>query len=94
MYLSEPQVNRLLNQIKNLSASGSSIGADLISVKSWQAGAANNDTVISGHWKFGCDEPEALFEKYGWNVLVQQPGDIRANYGRYTVELPPREIKE
>ncbi len=94
MYLNESHVDQLLDKIKNLSAANSRIGADLVSVKSWSAGAANSQTVISGHWKFGCDEPEALFAKYGWDVLVQQPGDVRANYDRYTVELPPRSIKD
>lgn len=90
MYLSESHVHQLLNEIKSLSASNSRIGADLVSIKSWEAGAANSEAVISGHWKFGCDEPETLFAKYSWDVLVQQPGDVRANYGRYSVELPPR----
>ena len=66
-----------------------------VSVKSWEAGAANKDqTVISGNWKFGCDEPEVLFATHHWDVSVQQPGDVRANYGRYTVELPPRALKD
>jgi len=94
MYLNESDVNQLLDKIKNLSAPNSRVGADLVSVKSWQAGAANSEMVISGHWKFGCDEPEKLFAQYGWDVLVQQPGDVRANYGRYAVELPPRSIKD
>ena len=93
MYLSESNVYQLLGEIQSLSTSGSHIIADLVSVKSWEAGATNNDGVISGHWKSGCDEPETLFANYGWNVTVQQPGDIRANYGRYTVELPPRSVE-
>ncbi len=91
MYLTETHVHQLLSTISELSASNSRIISDLVSVKSWSAGAANKEqTVISGHWKFGCDEPEVLFANHNWDVTVQQPGDIRANYGRYTVELQPR----
>jgi methyltransferase (TIGR00027 family) len=93
MYLDETKVHQLLKTISELSIVGSFLGADLVSVKSWQVGAQNSKAVISGHWKHGTDQPEQLFATYGWEVSVVQPGDIRANYGRYTVELPPREME-
>ena len=92
MYLNEIEVHQLLSTISELSPTGSYLGADLVSVKSWQIGSQNSKAVISGHWRFGTDEPEKLFATYGWETSVIQPGDIRANYGRYTVELAPREI--
>ncbi|MEI2577337.1 class I SAM-dependent methyltransferase [Scytonema sp. PRP1] len=92
MYLDETEVHQLLSTISELSPTGSYLGADLVSVKSWQIGSQNSKAVISGHWRFGTDEPEQLFATYGWETSVIQPGDLRANYGRYTVELAPREI--
>lgn len=93
MYLNEVEVNELLKMISQLSADGSYLGADLVSVKSWQVGAKHQNGLISKHWRFGTDEPEQLFAAKGWNASVIQPGEIRANYGRYAVELTPREIK-
>ncbi|GJD19271.1 hypothetical protein RIVM261_042270 [Rivularia sp. IAM M-261] len=92
MYLDETEVDQLLKTISNLSSTSSFLGADLISVQSWEVGTQNSKAVISGHWKSGYDEPEHLFATHGWEVSVVQPGDIRANYGRYAVELAPREI--
>ncbi len=92
MYLQETEVHQLLKTISSLSAPNSFLGADLVSVQSWQVGTQNSKAVISGHWKSGCDEPEQLFASHGWEVSVVQPGDIRASYGRYAVELAPREI--
>ncbi|MBD2527592.1 class I SAM-dependent methyltransferase [Nostoc sp. FACHB-133] len=93
MYLNEAEVNELLKTISQLSTDGSHLGADLVSVKSWQVGTKHQNGLISKHWRFGTDEPENLFAAHGWNVSVIQPGEIRANYGRYAVKLTPREIK-
>ncbi|MBD2304986.1 class I SAM-dependent methyltransferase [Chroococcidiopsis sp. FACHB-1243] len=93
MYLSEAEVHELLKTISQLSADGSYLGADLVSVKSWQVGFQHQKGLISKHWRFGTDEPEQLFATRGWNASVIQPGDIRANYNRYAVQLTPREIK-
>jgi len=93
MYLNEVEVNELLYMISQLSTDGSYLGADLVSVKSWQVGAKHQNGLISKHWRFGTDEPEQLFASHGWNASVIQPGEIRANYGRYAVQLAPREIK-
>ncbi|MEH2241024.1 class I SAM-dependent methyltransferase [Nostoc sp.] len=93
MYLNEAQVNELLKIISQLSADRSYLGADLVSIRSWQVGAKHQNGLISKHWRFGTDEPEQLFADRGWNASVIQPGEIRANYGRYAVQLAPREIK-
>lgn len=93
MYLNEAQVNELLKTISQLSTDGGYLGVDLVSVKSWRVGSQHQNGLISKHWRFGTDEPEQLFAEHGWNASVIQPGEIRANYGRYAVQLAPREIK-
>lgn len=93
MYLNEAEIHELLKTISYLSADGSYLGADLVSVKSWRVGSQHQNGLISKHWRFGTDEPEQLFADHGWNASIIQPGEIRANYGRYAVDLTPREIK-
>jgi methyltransferase (TIGR00027 family) len=92
MYLDAAEVSSLLQTISDLSVTGSYIGADLVSVRSWQVGSQHRNGLISKHWRFGTDEPEELFAAHGWNASVIQPGEIRANYGRYSVQLPAREV--
>ena len=92
MYLDKKEINTLLRTISDISVKGSYLGADLISVKSWQIGSKTQKGLISKHWRFGTDEPEELFANYGWNASVIQPGEIRANYGRYSVQIAPRSV--
>lgn len=91
MYLSEVEVHRLLQIISALTASGSYLAADLVSVKSIEIGLKNEGRVRQ-HWRFGTDCPEALLSAYGWNATVLQPGDEGANFGRYNELMPPRSI--
>lgn len=92
MYLDKTEINTLLQTISDFSVKGSYLGADLISVKSWQIGSKTQKGLISKNWRFGTDEPEELFANYGWNASVIQPGEIRANYGRYSVQIAPRSV--
>ncbi|WP_088242856.1 SAM-dependent methyltransferase [Calothrix rhizosoleniae] len=92
MYLDEKEVNTLLQTISDFSVKGSYLGVDLISVKSWEIGSQRQNGLISKNWRFGTDEPEELFACYGWNASVIQPGEMRANYGRYSVQITPRSI--
>ncbi|MDJ0903974.1 MAG: SAM-dependent methyltransferase [Xenococcus sp. MO_188.B8] len=92
MYLDEKDIHTLLQTISDFSVKGSYLAADLISVKSWEIGSQNQNGLISKNWRFGTDKPEKLLASYGWNASVTQPGEIRANYGRYSVQITPRSI--
>ncbi len=94
MYLDKKEVNKLLQTVSKLSATGSYLGADLISVKSWEVGSKHPNGLISKNWRFGTDEPEELFANHGWNASVIQPGEIRANYGRYSAKITPRSVPQ
>lgn len=85
MYLSEAQVQTLLQTVTDLSAPGSAIGLDVVDVQALTYGA------YQGYFQFGCDQPEALLSTYGWQAAVWQPGDEPANFGRYPASPPPRE---
>ena len=82
----------LLQTISDFSVKGSYLGADLISVKSWEIGSQHQNGLIGKNWRFGTDKPEELFASYGWNASVIQPGEMRANYGRDSVQITPRSV--
>jgi methyltransferase (TIGR00027 family) len=86
MYLTEPDVCRILETLSNLAWPGSRLGLDLISP------ASVNYAPYQGYFQWGVEEPEALLAEYGWTAIAHQPGDPAANYGRYTLHLPPRTV--
>jgi methyltransferase (TIGR00027 family) len=88
MYLSEQQVHQLFAVVSNLSAAGSQLGLDLVNAKGVEYGPYN------GYFKFGTDTPEQLLAQYNWQAQVLQPGDEGAHFGRYTEQMPPRDIPD
>jgi hypothetical protein len=87
----------MFQQISKLAAKGSGLGADLVSQSTltspWQA--ALNQMEKSGFaWKFGTDDPEGFFERYGWNAEVRQLGEEGASFGRWKSPVVPRTQKE
>ncbi|MBC1240999.1 SAM-dependent methyltransferase [Nostoc punctiforme FACHB-252] len=87
-YLNEAEVHQLLTRITQLSNPGSWLLTDFISsffIKQETKG-------LSEYWKYGCDEPEKLLSVYNWQASVVQAGDEEANYGRFTLKLPPRNV--
>ena len=77
MYLTDAQVQTLLQTVTDLSAPDSAICLDLVNRKALTYG------VYEGYFQFGCDQPEELLSTYGWQATVWQPGDEGANFGRY-----------
>ncbi|MBD2515933.1 SAM-dependent methyltransferase [Nostoc sp. FACHB-973] len=87
-YLNDLEVHQLLTKISHLSNPGSWLLADFISSFFIQQKTEG----LSEHWKYGCDDPEKLFSVYNWEASVVQAGDEEANYGRFTLKLPPRNV--
>ncbi|GGP66834.1 class I SAM-dependent methyltransferase [Streptomyces melanogenes] len=93
-YIPEPDTHRILERVAAISAPGSRIAADIV----------NSDAltlprmralldVFAGWgcpWLFGTDEPEALFDRYGFTVSAPQPGEPGADFGRWPDPVPPR----
>ncbi|GBF78989.1 SAM-dependent methyltransferase [Aphanothece sacrum] len=86
-YLTEMEVYQLLKNISDVSAINSYLGADLVNKKSLEG-----DSKVMKTWRSGFDEPEVLFNDYGWTVSVVEPGDEKAHFGRYIDKNPPRNI--
>ncbi|MFD4376439.1 class I SAM-dependent methyltransferase [Streptomyces sp. NPDC058486] len=97
-YIPEADAHRMLERVAAVSAPGSRIAADLVN------GAALTLPHMRGlldvfagwgcPWLFGSDEPEALFERYGFDVRATQPGEPEADYGRWPDPVPPRELAD
>ncbi len=90
VYLSEVEVNNLLQKISELSATGSRLGTDLVNLKLRQK--YSQEFVIGKYWKFGCDHPEELFASYGWQTSVIHPGEQGTSFNRTLRKYPPRSV--
>lgn len=86
MYLTESQVENLLQAVSQLSAPGSWLGLDLINIKALEY------EPYQGYFQSGVDAPEDLLNSHGWEATVWQPGDRGAHFGRYPEKFPPRQV--
>ncbi|MBB4908419.1 SAM-dependent methyltransferase [Actinophytocola algeriensis] len=97
-YIPEPDVHRILDGVRAMTAPGSLVAADVVN------GAALRLPTMRGlldvfagwgcPWLFGTDEPEALFAAHGVAATAVQPGEPAADYGRWPDPVPPREETE
>ncbi|WP_424101177.1 SAM-dependent methyltransferase [Moorena producens] len=88
MYLSEPEVNQLLQTISQLTATDSYLALDLVNVKGIEY------EPYKGYFRSGFDYPEELLAQYDWEAEVIQPGDEGANFDRFIEPLPPRDVPD
>lgn len=91
MYLPKPPALLLLKTLSELSAPGSVLGMDSVTVGSvtaaQRARRADKGRVVR-HWVFGCDDPKGLLAEYGWSAEVSQPQDVENAHGRYPQSMP------
>ena len=93
-YIPEDGVHRVLDQVAELAAPGSRIAADVVNAAALTIPSQRLllDVFESWGcpWLFGCDEPEALFERHGFKATVLRPGEPGAEFGRWPDPVPPR----
>ncbi|WP_411091106.1 class I SAM-dependent methyltransferase [Streptomyces sp. 049-1] len=95
-YLTEEQVGQVLGRVRDATAPGSTVAADLVSATALTAPAVAPLLAVFETW--GCpwlsghDEPEALFAEYGIEATVRQPGEPGADFGRWPDPVPPRHV--
>ncbi|BAJ25916.1 MULTISPECIES: SAM-dependent methyltransferase [Kitasatospora] len=96
-YIPEADTHRILQRVAAISAPGSRIAADIV----------NADALTLAHmrglldvfeswgcpWLFGTNEPEALFDQYGYTTRALQPGEDGADFGRWPDPVPPRSVQ-
>lgn len=97
-YLPSATIDRLLDQITQLSAPGSGLGFDIPNAatlthpvtRPWielQAGAG-------APWLGTMDDPAAALTPRGWRATAVQPGEPGAEYGRWPFPVLPRDVPE
>jgi methyltransferase (TIGR00027 family) len=93
-YLEEEAAHAVIANCSSLSVPGSHLFADAVSrsfIESpWTQPYLKALEHEGAPWKFGTNEPEALFARHGWHATVLRPGDEGANYGRWPYPRPPR----
>ena len=83
-YLDEADVHHVLKQVSSLASSGSVLVTDLVSksllTSPWMQQALKAMEERGMGWRFGTDDPAALFAQHGWEAEVKQPGEEGAKY--------------
>lgn len=97
-YIPEADTRRMLERVAAVSAPGSRVAADLVNAAALtlphMRGLLDVFAGWGCPWLFGSDEPEALFDRYGFDVTAVQPGEPGADFGRWPDPVPPRGIKD
>jgi methyltransferase (TIGR00027 family) len=83
-YLEEPAVHHVLREVSGLAAPGSVLVTDLVSqsllTSPWMQPALKAMEERGMGWRFGTDDPAALFAGHGWDTDIKQPGEEGARY--------------
>ncbi|MFD3308467.1 class I SAM-dependent methyltransferase [Streptomyces sp. NPDC058694] len=97
-YIPEKDTERMLERVAAFCAPGSRIAADLVNSAALTLPQMRPLLdVFSGWgcpWLFGSDEPEALFDRYGFDVAAVQPGEPGGHFGRWPDPVPDRSVKD
>ncbi|MPY58094.1 SAM-dependent methyltransferase [Streptomyces spongiae] len=97
-YIPEPDTHRMLERVAALCTPGSHIAADLVNAAALSLPHMRGLLDVFARWgcpwRFGSDEPEALFEQYGFDVEATQPGEPGADFGRWPDPVPARDVKD
>lgn len=97
-YVTEQQARQMLSRVRDATAPGSLVAADLISATTLTAPAVAPLLAVFERWGcpwlFGHDEPEALFAEYGIEAKALQPGEPSADFGRWPAPVHPRGVAE
>ncbi|MFJ1896758.1 MULTISPECIES: class I SAM-dependent methyltransferase [unclassified Streptomyces] len=94
-YIPEADGHRILERVAAFSAPDSRIAADVVNAAALTLPTMRGLLdVFAGWgcpWVFGTDEPESLFDRYGFSVRAIQPGESGADFGRWPDPVPPRD---
>jgi methyltransferase (TIGR00027 family) len=95
-YIDEKQVRRLLADVRDVTAAGSRVAADLVNAVALTSPVMRPLLAVfegwGSPWLFGSDEPEKLFAEYGVDATAVQPGEPAADFGRWRDPVHPRDV--
>jgi methyltransferase (TIGR00027 family) len=93
-YLDAPAVHQIIARTASLAAPGSRLAADVVGrsflESPWTQAFRDAVAQDGAPWRFGTEEPEALFGEGGWHATATRPGDPGANFGRWPFPVVPR----
>ena len=98
-YLQADAVDGVLGGLRESSGARHWLGTDFLS-RAFVASPALKSAhrTAEAHatpWLFGTDHPEELLSRHGWDTVnVTQPGEPKANFGRWPWRVMPRQVAE
>ena len=94
MYLKEPQVEALFEKISKMASPGDIMLFDILSRTLLESPFMKSQLQflesMGASWYFGSDEPEKFMEKFKWNAVVLQTGEVAPS--RWPFPVAPRSI--
>ncbi len=98
-YVTEEDARRVMASVRDASAPGSLVAADLVSATALTAPAVKPLLEVFERWGcpwlFGHDEPEQFFAEYGIKAEAVQPGEEGADFGgRWPDPVHPRGVAD
>lgn len=95
-YLDDALVAQIFTHIDALSAAGSRLYFDVVGktllASPVTAAARQLMQKLGAPWTFGCDDPEALVEKHGWDAVVIEPAVIGNTWQRWPFPAIPPQV--
>ncbi|MCT2589321.1 SAM-dependent methyltransferase [Streptomyces sp. N2-109] len=92
-YLTEADTHHVLRRVAAITAPGSRIAADMVNSAALTLTYLRPVLDLFSRWGcpwlFGTDEPEALFDRFGFSAEAVQPGQPGADFGRWPDPVPP-----
>ena len=94
-YLDETEAAAVVSQCAELATRGSELVGDLpgrsFLTSPYVQGLVKALAAMDAPWRFGTDDPEGFFARFGWTATARRPGEPDASYGRWTFPMAPRD---
>lgn len=92
-YLPGDAIERILDAIGHLAATGSQLGFDIVNgavlTSPWTRPWVEMQAAAGAPWLGTMDDPVDCLAERGWTASLAQPGEPGANHGRWTLPVPP-----
>jgi methyltransferase (TIGR00027 family) len=97
-YLPDRVIDHVLATLTGLSTRGSRLGLDIVNgvvlTSPWTRAWIEMQAAAGAPWIGSMDDPAATLDALGWTASLAQPGEPGADYGRWTMPVPPAAVRE